>query len=144
MKWELLLIDDEPSILDVLAELLSDDGINVTTAINGDEGLKLLKERHFDLVVSDISMPKMDGPSMLNQTRINGIYTPVIFFSAHADFTLARELKALGAIGVVRKPYCEKLLAEINGFLGRKELMLRNSIVPESQSGKRTPISLPL
>src|SRR5687768_3085918 len=85
MKWELLLVDDEPCILDTLAEWLTDDDINVTKAKNGKEGLALLKEKRFDVVVSDVTMPVMDGTTMLREARATGTYVPHIFFSAIAD-----------------------------------------------------------
>lgn len=124
MKWELLLIDDEPCILNALAELLTDDEITVTTAKNGLEGLNLLKEKNFDVVVSDISMPAMDGPAMFSEARTSGIFVPFIFFSASADTTLIQKLKIAGAKAIVQKPYFEKLSAEINSVLVRNEFRL--------------------
>lgn len=132
MKWELLLIDDEPCILNALAELLTDDEITVTTAKNGLEGLKLLKEKNFDVVVSDISMPLMDGPSMFSEARASGIFVPVIFFSASADSNLIQELKIAGAKAIVQKPYFEKLSAEINSVLVKKEFRLPLPMIKDS------------
>lgn len=132
MKWELLLIDDEPCILDALAELLTDDEITVTTATNGLEGLNLLKEKSFDVVVSDISMPFMDGPTMFSEAKASGIFVPHIFFSASADSTLIQKLKIAGANAVVQKPYFEKLSAEINSVLVRNEFRLPMPVIKDS------------
>lgn len=123
MKWELLLIDDEPCILDTLAELLTEDDINVTKAKNGKEGLALLKEHHFDVVVSDISMPEMDGVTMFSLARALGIFVPHIFFSAHVRPAQIEALKAAGVRAVVPKPYFEKLSAEINSILVKNEFI---------------------
>lgn len=122
MKYELLLVDDEACILDTLAEWLTDDDINVTTAKNGKEGLALLKSAHFDVVVSDINMPVMDGVEMLFAAKAAGIFIPHIFFSASADAKFIQSLKQNGAI-VVAKPYNERLSMEINSVLTRKELI---------------------
>lgn len=124
MKWQLLLIDDEPCILNALAELLTDDEITVTKAKDGIEGLKLLGEKSFDVVVSDISMPRMNGPEMFREARALGIFVPHIFFSATADEKLILELKIAGAKAVVRKPYFEKLSAEVNSVLIKKEFSM--------------------
>lgn len=121
MKYELLLVDDEACILDTLAEWLTDDDINVTTAKNGKEGLALLKERHFDVVVSDISMPMMSGIMMFSEARAVGIFTPVIFFSAHAGADLIQTLKYAGATAVIQKPHTERLSIEINSVLLKKD-----------------------
>lgn len=124
MKWELLLIDDEPCILDALAELLTDDDINVTTATNGLEGLKILQKSSFDIVVSDVSMPHMDGLSMLSLARASGIFTPFVFFSASSDPRMVEKLKLMGASAVVNKPHFEKLSAEINSVLVKHEFRM--------------------
>lgn len=128
MKWELLLLDDEPCILDALAELLTEDDINVTRARNGLEGLALLKERHFDVVVSDIFMPLMDGVKMLSEARASGIFVPHIFFSANPDPAIIEEINLAGGAPVIKKPYFAQLSAEINSVLTKHEFMnLRNA-----------------
>jgi two-component system, chemotaxis family, chemotaxis protein CheY len=123
MKWELLLIDDEPCILDTLAELLTEDDINVTKAKNGKEGLTLLKQKSFDIVVTDINMPIMDGLTMFHEARASGIFVPHIFFSAHVDPRQILAIKLSGAAAVVQKPYFERLSAEINSVLTKSEFM---------------------
>ncbi len=128
MKWELLLIDDEPCILDSLAELLTEDDIIVTKAKNGVEGLSLLKERRFDIVVSDFTMPQMDGGEMFAQARACGICTPVIFFSAERNLTVP------GAAAIVKKPHFERLSVEINSVLNKNQFMFLNQTETISHS----------
>ncbi len=123
MKWELLLIDDEECILDSLAELLAEDDIVVTKAKNGLEGLNLLQEKHFDVVISDITMPHMDGITMLNQARENGVFVPTIFFSALTNPIIMCEIKQSGAVAVVPKPHFERLSSELNSVLTRNQFM---------------------
>lgn len=123
MKWKMLLIDDEPSILDSLAELLSEDDVLVTKAKNGKEGLNLLRSEHFDIVVSDISMPEMDGVTMYSMARSLGIFVPHIFFSAHVRPEQVQLLKSQGVVAVVSKPHVERLSAEVNSVLIKKEFM---------------------
>jgi two-component system, chemotaxis family, chemotaxis protein CheY len=123
MKWELLLLDDEPCILDALAELLTEDDITVTKAKNGVEGLQLLKERHFDVVVSDINMPLMDGITMFYEARASNIFVSHIFFSAYVEPKISESLKLAGVAAIVQKPHFEKLSAEINSVLVKTEFM---------------------
>lgn len=133
MKWEMLLIEDEESLLDLLAELLTEDDLSVTKASNGKEGLALMKKRHFDVVVSDISMPILDGASMFFEAKASGIHFPHIFFSAHVGPELSADLKLAGAYAVVPKPHFEKLSAEINSILSRKELSQRKGLVHHAE-----------
>ena len=64
-----LLVDDEEGIREILAESLTDYGLRVKTASNGLEALVLLKEYRFDVVLSDIKMPKMDGLTLFTRIR---------------------------------------------------------------------------
>lgn len=122
MKWQMLLIDDDLCILDTLAELLTEDDLVITKAKNGFEGLSLLKEKKFDIVVSDLNMPGMDGGRMMAQAAAERIFVPHIFFSARVDKQIEQELKTAGATAVVPKPHFEKLSAEINNLLTRKSM----------------------
>lgn len=126
MKWKLLLVDDESTILDTLAELLTDDDLDVIKARNGKEGLQLLRDEEIDVVVSDIAMPEMDGLTMYSMARAMGIFVPQIFFSAHIRPEQMDSLMASGVNAVVPKPHFEKLSAEINSILVKNEFMGRD------------------
>ena len=65
----ILLIEDEPPMTIVLQDSLRRDGFEVVTAKNGVEGLVVAKEKHPDLILLDILMPKMDGMTMLTELR---------------------------------------------------------------------------
>lgn len=119
MTYELLLVDDEQCLLESLAEWLTEDDIIVTTAKNGREGLTLMKEKRFDLVVTDINMPTMDGVEMFFAAKAAGVFIPHLFFSACPDTKLVASLKAAGAVAIVEKPNNEKLSVEINNVLVR-------------------------
>lgn len=132
MKWELLLIDDEECILDSLAELLAEDDIVVTKAKNGREGLNLLQEKHFDVVISDITMPHMDGITMLNSAKEKGIFVPTIFFSALTNPLIMAEIKKSGAAAVIPKPHFERLSSELNSILTRNQFMFNAQMILET------------
>jgi len=61
MKRSILAIDDDTSILGLIANILTDYGYEVQTATNGLEGLKMIESAQYDLIISDINMPVMDG-----------------------------------------------------------------------------------
>lgn len=63
----ILIVDDEKAIVDLLVNLLEDNGYVVLTAINGEEALKILEQERPDLIISDVMMPMMDGLALLRQ-----------------------------------------------------------------------------
>ena len=88
--WRVLVVDDEPAIRETLSDLLEDEGFVVTRARDGLEALHLLESRVFDLVISDVKMPRLDGASMARQLRRQGIPIPIVLMSAvYADVDLA-------------------------------------------------------
>lgn len=78
----ILIVDDEPLIRDVLAASLADDGFRVRTAPDGRRALDQVAAEPPDLIISDVTMPAMDGVTMLARLRERGDATPVILISA--------------------------------------------------------------
>lgn len=74
-KYKVMIVDDEPAILTVVAELLSVYNYEILTANNGKEALALLKDHHVHLIATDYDMPLMDGKDLL--TWVNGLYPSV-------------------------------------------------------------------
>lgn len=83
MRSLILVVDDEPIIRNLLAELLFDEGFRVRTAPDGQQALDQVAFEPPDLIISDVAMPKMDGPTMVDRLRARGDGTPVILISAH-------------------------------------------------------------
>ncbi|MCK6580500.1 MAG: response regulator [Anaerolineae bacterium] len=84
--WEILIVDDEPDSLEVASVILDAYGATVHEAGDGAEALALMKRTRPMLVISDLSMPVMDGWRFLNAIRddVDLMYTPVIALTAHA------------------------------------------------------------
>ena len=83
----ILIIEDEETLLRMLAEKLSHEGFKVWKALNGEEGMDMIKTKHPDLVLLDIIMPRMDGMHMLAQLRASawGKDVPVMILSNLSD-----------------------------------------------------------
>lgn len=114
----ILIVDDEYAIVDVLSVLLAEEGYQVFTACNGNEGLKKLSEVHPDLILLDVMMPFLDGPSMFELLRSNPQFAtlPVIFMSAACQFDL--ELKNAKHADFLAKPFeVDRLLSLIQTSL---------------------------
>jgi DNA-binding NtrC family response regulator len=120
----ILLVDDEPLILDVLSKLLRSDGYEATCESDGGKAQQLLRKEQFDLMVSDIRMTPVDGIQILRLAHSECPLMPVIMITAYASVATATEALKLGAFDYVQKPI------RINEFLFtiRKALDCSNSL----------------
>jgi DNA-binding response OmpR family regulator len=102
MKKRLLLVDDDPGILDALVVAL-ESKYELSVAQDGEQGLRELDRGLFDAIVLDLMMPVLDGASMMRELSRRGIATPVLVVSASND--LESRASALGAAGCIQKPF---------------------------------------
>lgn len=104
MEGHILIIDDEASLRQTMARILQRAGYEVTTAVDGREGLALISEHPFDLVYSDIRMPDMNGLELLKIIHEKYPDLPVILFTAQPDLNSAVEAVRSGATDYLLKP----------------------------------------
>lgn len=100
-----LIIDDEADLLEGLSESLSDIFENVSKAMNGEEAYNLVLSHEYDLIISDIMMPKMKGDEFLRKLRMKGIHTPIIFITGNGSKDNLMSALRLGAVDFVEKPF---------------------------------------
>ena len=100
----ILLIDDEASIRSALKEILEYESHQVTSFDNAKDGIQALSEQSFDLIISDIKMPKMDGLEFLDQVKSMEIDTPVVMITGHGSVDTAVEALKKGAFDFLQKP----------------------------------------
>jgi two-component system, NtrC family, response regulator AtoC len=100
----ILVVDDEEGIRSFLAEALEMDGHTVTEASGGAEALKELERRTFDLLVTDLRMPGVDGMTLVRKVRAEQPETEVIVLTAHGSVETAVEALKLGAFDYLQKP----------------------------------------
>lgn len=87
---KILVIDDERSIRNIVGELLEMEGYTVKTAENGAQGYEMICGEPFDLVISDIKMPEMDGIELLDKLIETHPDTTVVMISGHGSIDTAR------------------------------------------------------
>ncbi len=117
MVKNILLIDDDMLILMTVKRLLAREGYAVTTAFNGAAALRKIKEGKFNLIISDIKMPKMNGIETVKKIRgylaqNNKSAIPEIFITGYAKEEIYQEALKLNAAGYVEKPFDVKTLVE--------------------------------
>lgn len=116
----ILVVEDEPSLLQLLQHVLEDNGYRVLTASDGIEGVKMYEtnQRDISLVVSDVGLPKLDGfNAFLQMRRINPNVNAVLA-SGHLDDRVKVDLYKEGVRGFIKKPYQpEEILSKINELL---------------------------
>ncbi len=111
-KLTILIIDDEDMILDKLSNLFWKLSANVLTAKDGLEGLDLIKKHHIDVVVSDISMPKLDGLSLIEEIRKFNKTLDFIIMSSHVEPDYLMKAIKNSALNYLTKPINMRELVE--------------------------------
>jgi two-component system nitrogen regulation response regulator NtrX len=126
----ILLIEDESAIRRVLGKILSEENKNykVSEASDGLEGIELIKDNDYDLVLCDIKMPKMDGVEVLEAIKKIKPEIPVVMISGHGDLDTAVNTMRLGAFDYISKPPdLNRLLNTVRNALDKKSLVVENT-----------------
>ena len=125
-RGRILVVDDEPQVAETLQDLLMFAGFDVEVAGNGREAIEsLTTARHFDLMITDMRMPKMDGLELLRLTHQLRRYLPVVILTAYATVDNGIHSLEAGAYDYILKPFnTEKLLRVIEGALENRLLSL--------------------
>src|SRR4051794_23903335 len=104
MTARILIVDDEPDILHAFERMLTSEGHDTQRALSADEALELLDRTSFDLVMTDLTMPRVDGFELLARMRRRGDDTPTLVVSGTGTVESAVRALRLGALDFVEKP----------------------------------------
>jgi len=104
-KENVLIIDDEEFILQLSREILIKSHYNVKTASDGKEGINLLESNKFDLILTDIKMPNINGLDVIRHVRVTNKEIPIIVITGHGTLDIAIDSLRLGAQGFILKPF---------------------------------------
>ncbi|MBE0500137.1 MAG: sigma-54-dependent Fis family transcriptional regulator [Desulfuromonadales bacterium] len=126
-NYRILVVDDEVSMRDVLSIMLHREGYHVDAAADGAQAVKQLQENRYDLVISDVQMPRMDGLQLLQHLRERSPDTVVIMITAFSSTEQAVEAMKQGAYDYIIKPFKnEEIRIVIKNALERKMLREEN------------------
>ena len=124
---KILIVDDEEAIREVVSTLLDSQGYKCTVRQNGRLALEAFREDTFDLVLSDIVMPEMDGLKLLGELRREDPDVPVIMVTAMHDISIALEAIRAGAYDYILKPFeKDQLHLSVRRALEHRRLVIEN------------------
>ncbi len=137
---KILVVDDEKSIRNTLKDILEHENYEVDVAEDGKEALKLLLEKEYNVVLSDIKMPKMDGMELLEAIQEKGIESSVIMLSAHGNIEIAVDATKKGAYDFLEKPPdLNRLLLTVRNAMDRTDLVTETKVL-KKKIGKKSQI----
>jgi DNA-binding NtrC family response regulator len=123
----LLVVDDDPVTIDLLKEVLSQEGYEVSTALSGEEAVAQGTDNFFDLIITDVRMGKIDGMEVLRFFRKNAPDTTVIMITAFGSIETAIEAIREGAYDYISKPFkLEEIKFTVQRALERRRLIEEN------------------
>jgi two-component system chemotaxis response regulator CheY len=115
MAKRILTVDDSKTMRDMVAFTLRKAGFDVNEAEDGQKALTVLSGAKFDLIITDLNMPNMDGISLIKNVRANSTHrgVPILILTTEGDGTKKAEGKAAGATGWLVKPFSPDKLVEL-------------------------------
>ncbi len=136
MPAKILVIDDEDSMCNFMEIMLAKEGYAVDTVNSGSEGLGLLREKNYDLVIADLNMPEMTGIDVLKQVRSFKQDQDLIVMTAYASVDTAIEAMKHGAVDYITKPFkVDEIKLVIEKSISRKKLIRENDTLKKQLQG---------
>lgn len=142
-KGDILIVDDEPANLRLLAKILEQENYGIRTVINGDMALKSVALRHPDLILLDINLPDMSGYDICDQIKHNETTRaiPVIFISALEELDKKVKAFAVGGVDYITKPFhAQEVVVRLETHLSL--LRTRQALIESQTALKQTNIEL--
>lgn len=131
----ILIVDDEKSIRRTLRDILEYEDFTVEEAGDGQEGLALALKEKFDIILSDIKMPKLDGMEFLDKYMATNPDTPIVMISGHGNIETAVEAVKKGAYDFIAKPLdLNRLLVTIRNALDKSKLVSETKVLKKKVS----------
>lgn len=139
----MLLVEDETTLAMIIKDTLDAQGFDITTAENGEEGLRTFFEVRPHVLVADVMMPKMDGFEMVKRIRKSDKVTPVLFLTARSAINDVVEGFELGANDYLKKPFgMQELIVRIRALALRNSLLQQMSGLQGNKEGELLEIGL--
>jgi len=136
----ILIVDDESPIRRTLKDILEFEKYKVDEATDGLDCLTKVKKNKYDVIISDIKMPKMDGMETLERLKILEPDIPVIMISGHGDIETAVDAVKKGAFDYISKPPdLNRLLITIRNAMDKSSLITETKVLKRKVQKYKTP-----
>ena len=112
-KISVLLVDDDPNMQRMVSIFFAKDDINLDIAENGRSALKRISENNYDILITDMQMPLMDGMELIGKIKKLKYKFPIIVISAFSQEDVINKYKTIGAFEVIQKPFDSKRLKQV-------------------------------
>ena len=123
-RIKILLVEDEKMLAEILSDTLSDRNFDVHLAYDGIHALEAIKKEPFDVIVSDVMMPNLDGYSLAKKLRNEGCNTPILFLTALSATEDVVKGFETGGNDFLKKPFAiDELIVRVKALAGRAEVM---------------------
>ncbi len=127
---KILIIDDEKAIRRTIKEILEFEKYNVDEAEDGQQGLDMALKGNYDVILSDIKMPKLDGTELLNKLMAHGTESSLIMMSGHGNIETAVDAVKKGAFDYLAKPIdLNRLLVTIRNAMDKTSLVTETKVL---------------
>lgn len=141
MTKSILVVDDEPEMRVALSKAISIGGYDVESASDGYEAINKLRQSCFDLIVTDVRMPKMDGVSLLHKVKSFSPDTSVVLITAHGSVENAVAAMKRGADDYILKPFSFEILSKVINKVLDKKASLASGNINHTSSEQKTFIT---
>ncbi|MBI5074911.1 MAG: sigma-54-dependent Fis family transcriptional regulator [Nitrospirae bacterium] len=133
----ILIVEDKDSMAQMLRETLEAEGYRVALAGDGQEGIRQIREGRFDLIITDLKLPRKDGLDVLKAARAENQLAPVIMMTAFGTVETAVAAMKEGAFDFITKPFdTDHLLLLIKRALENQRLVTENMLLKDELTGK--------
>ena len=123
-RIKILIVEDEKMLAEILSDTLSDRNFDVHLAYDGIHALEAIKKEPFDVIVSDVMMPNLDGYSLAKKLRNEGYNTPILFLTALSATEDVVKGFETGGNDFLKKPFAiDELIVRVKALAGRAEVM---------------------
>lgn len=119
-KIKMLLVEDERMLAEILSDTLSDREFVVTLAGDGQQALEMVARESFDIIVTDVMMPRLDGFSLVKRLRSEGCNSPILFLTARNATEDVVKGFEVGGNDFLKKPFAiDELIIRVKALVGR-------------------------
>jgi excisionase family DNA binding protein len=113
VKKNILIVDDDFNICDVLTNIVSEYGYNVTAVNSGEDALVQVENQHFDLIFLDLVLPGLSGVEVLRKIKVKDKSAPVVVITGYGNDPIALEAISIGPQLLMRKPFTVSDIVEV-------------------------------